>query len=297
MYLVDLYSGMTPGGADEEWKAKTIKVAVVFLRSPTDFEAWHFSLRRLVKALGMGDALMYTVPENQIPAMKAHFDETVKKTEKDVRVKREAAEQKVAEGTPVAPDISFMKIDLTSQAPLASEPRSDKDAMIMRSMGITPAMDEFFSATVIFQNFRTDKKETDKENFYRQEIWTWLESSISQGPYKYLARSLLPPFDIRALYTSIVNMANKATWISHALEVKKIFQISMAGHDIFQYHADIFQQMRVIQNQGVALGMDTSLPSWILHALLLLAAHESPPLQKDCIGFQHGRKNASQLSL
>ena len=61
-------------------------------------------------------------------------------------------------GAPVAPDKTFVKIDLTETAPLAAEPRSDKEVL-----GVSAAVDEFFLPR---------KKESEKDFFSRQEIWT-----------------------------------------------------------------------------------------------------------------------------
>ena len=99
---------------------------------------------------------MYSVPENQIPAMEQRFKETVSAMEMSIAVKKEAESKSAETGVPVAPETKFMKIDLES-APLAAQPRSEKEALIMKSMGITPAMDNFFSTTIIFENFRNKK--------------------------------------------------------------------------------------------------------------------------------------------
>ena len=69
---------------------------VVYLNSPADFESWHLALRRLVKGYNMGDALIHSVPENQIPAMEKRFGETMAAVEKTVAVKKEE-ERKMAE--------------------------------------------------------------------------------------------------------------------------------------------------------------------------------------------------------
>ena len=266
---------------EDEWKgSKMVKVQVVFLYSPTDFEAWHVALRRFVKAYGMGDALLYSVPENQVGAMEKRVKTTAAKAEEAIKVKREAQEKSATLGTPVAPDVSIMTIDLTQAAPLVGEPRSEEQHLIMKCMGITAAVDEFFSATIIFENFRTRKKESEKENFYRQEIWQWMESSLTKGPYKYVVRTIQPVFDIHALYAAVINLANKPTWISHALEFKKIFTICMHGNDIFQYHAELIQQVRLVKSQGIALGIETPFPMWMEQSMLLLAAHESPHYRK-----------------
>ena len=199
-----------------------LKVPVVYLNVQLDFEAWHVALRRLVKGRMMGDALLYSVPENQMQAMTKRMKETAVQVQKIAAVKREQ-EEKSALGHAVAPDVEYMKIDLTVAAPLVAEPRPEKEALIMKSMGVTPATEEFFSSTVCFVNFRTEKKETEKENFFRVEIWQWIETSLSKGVFKWVARTIQPVYDIHAIYTRVVSLANKATWISHCLEFQKIF--------------------------------------------------------------------------
>ena len=87
-------------------------------------------------------------------------------------------------------------------------------------------MDTFFSSMITFVNVRTEKDDTERETFFRQEIWIWIESSLARGNYKWVVRNVSPTYDIHALYTKVCSLANKATFISHALEVKKIFTIN-----------------------------------------------------------------------
>ena len=78
-----IHFGRSP--IDESDYKKTMgKVAVVYLNTPVDFDAWHIALRRLVKGLNMGDALMFSVPRDQIPSFEA-------------RIKKVAVKIKVAE--------------------------------------------------------------------------------------------------------------------------------------------------------------------------------------------------------
>ena len=56
-------------------KLSSMKVSIVPLNSPTDFGAWHIALRRLVKGYGMGDALLFSVPEDRIKALKIRTEE------------------------------------------------------------------------------------------------------------------------------------------------------------------------------------------------------------------------------
>ena len=77
-------------------------------------------------------------------------------------------------------------------------------------------------------------------------------------------------------------MANKVTWISQALEFKKIF--TMAPY-IFQYHAELKDQIKLVKSQGDAMGMVFSVPPVMEQVLLLTAAWENPTYQKLALEF------------
>lgn len=54
---------------DDNMKLLTLnKVPVVYLNSVADFASWHLALRRLVKGYNMGDALLFSMPTNQVEA-------------------------------------------------------------------------------------------------------------------------------------------------------------------------------------------------------------------------------------
>ena len=131
---------------DLKMKFGMAKVPVVYMNTALDFQVWHVSLRRMVKAYGMGDALMFSVPVNQYQAFRKRLggaDEALKKED----------EAKVdAKGAVVVPII----VDLTAE-PLVEEPRTAKELLMMRSMGVSRSMDEFFSTSTAFVNVRTDK--------------------------------------------------------------------------------------------------------------------------------------------
>jgi len=59
---------------DYDIKRGTQKVAVVFLNSAPDFVPWNVAVRRLAKGCNMGDALMFSVPENQYKAYRIRFE-------------------------------------------------------------------------------------------------------------------------------------------------------------------------------------------------------------------------------
>jgi hypothetical protein len=265
---------------DSDWKLKMSlgKVAVVHLNSPTEFTAWHLALRRVVAGYNMVPNLMYSVPENKYTSLK-----DVLKAKGKVK-KEPTAETKDLD--PLRPEESAMKsvaVDLTGED-LAVEPVSQELRTLMESLGVSPNMDEFFSSTTRFVIATSGKAETDKEVYFRQEIWTWMDSSLSHGTYKWVARTIKPVYDIHALYTKVVSLANKATCISHALEFKKIFTMPVSS-DIFQYHADLIQQMKVVGQQGASLGIDAVIPSWMEQSMLLIAAWQHPHYRKIALEF------------
>ena len=67
-------------------------------------------------------------------------------------------------------------------------------------MGVSSAMDDFFATTTVFRNVRTGEEEPPKMVQSRQEIWTWMETSLSKGMYRWVARSMSHVYDIHALY-------------------------------------------------------------------------------------------------
>jgi hypothetical protein len=206
----------------------------------------------------MGESLMYSIPESQMPAL----EERLKATEKKVKEEGEKIKievEKVALYGGKVPTMSPPTIDLTEE-PLVSRPRSEEDTLIMKSLGISSSMDDFFASTVRFIKVRGRSPESEKEVYYRQEIWSWMEQSLSKGNFKWLARSISPIYDIHALYSKVTTLANKATWISYSLEFKKIFTMSCSG-DIFQYHAELLQQIVLVKAQGESLGLIVSVPT------------------------------------
>ena len=73
---------------ESDWKFKVSlgKVPVVHLSVAMDFTQWHLALRRLVTGYSMADALLYSVPDNQLAAVKVLLQATADRTQK---VKRE----------------------------------------------------------------------------------------------------------------------------------------------------------------------------------------------------------------
>ena len=281
-------------------KFMTVKVPVVPLNIRTDFEAWHLTLRRLVRGYNMGDALMFTVPEDRVDAYKS-------KAERLGQRRRERGEQKGNPDSALSRDDSALSEGEEKQEMVEDEnadqqeaegddESSEETATLLSAMGITKSMGEFFSATTKFVDIRDGAAETDKKAFYRQEIWSWMESSLEKGSYKWVARSINPPYDIRALYTKIASLANRATWISYALEFRKVFLMT-PGDDIFQYHAEVTQQIKLVKAQGDSLGLKTMITPAMEQCLLLIAAWQLPQYRKIALEFTMDDKSVTVVTL
>ena len=216
---------------DSDWKLKQAmgKVPVLLLNSALEFPAWQVALRRLVASYNMIDALLYTIPERQMKSMEKRFEKSAEFVKKEFEEKEKPKE--IGAFFSFADELSDGKtppvvVDLTQEVPLHSAPKSEKDLILMKSMGISPSMDAFFSSTTAFTNYRTGTPDTVKEAYFRQEIWLWMEASLAKGQFKYLVKTIEVIFDIHALYLRVVSLANKASWISHAIEYRKIFTMA-----------------------------------------------------------------------
>jgi hypothetical protein len=246
----------------------------------------------------MAESLLYTVPSNQLAAVK----ERIVANAEGSKVKREApAEAEDREQpSPLSPSLpkkATIFVDLVEEKELAPTSKSEADLACMKTLGITATQDDFFASSVQFINTRSGELEKEKAAYYRQEVWVWMEQSLAKGNYKWIVRTISPVFDIRSLYNKVVSLANRATWISHALEFKKIFQISPASMDIFQYHAELVTQIKLVRTQGEALGLSAEVPKWMEQSLLLIAAWQNPQYQKIAMDFSMDGKVVSVETL
>ena len=179
----------------------TVKIPVVHLNGRTDYEAWHLALRRLVRGYNMGDALMFTVPEDRVEAYKTKAERLGQRREKK-RGKNGKSGGALAESDLALADGEenqemVEEVNDDEDEAEDDDESSDETGNLLSAMGITKSMGEFFSATTKFVDIRDGEGERDKQTFYRQEIWTWMESSLEKGTYKWVARSITPPYDIR----------------------------------------------------------------------------------------------------
>ena len=106
---------------------------------------------------------------------------------------------------------------------------------------------------------------------------------MAQGIFKWVTAMVKPIFDIRRFYRKIAENANKATQITHSLEMEKLYQMQ-PGEDLLQFHADITKQVQIIQAQEAELsselGEDFSLPDYGA-SILLRAAFRNPKHEED----------------
>ncbi len=280
-----------------DWKLKQAmgKVPVHYLNTPIDFPAWHVALRRLVVGYNMTSALMYTIPSDQQDMMKERTERSTTIVKQQEAAKAKPVKSEFEEDVKVAaPEV----IDLSVEVPFKPVPKTEKEQIIMKSMNITNSVDAFFSATTTFTNIKTGTPDTDKESYFRQEIWIWMEQSLSKGQFKWVVKTIGVTFDIHALHVKIMSLTNKASWISHAIEYRKIFTMSPPKNgDIFQYQAELQDQIKLVKAQGETLGLDSTLTPWVEQGLLLVAAWENPAYRKMALEFTMDDKAISANAL
>src|SRR4051812_8431879 len=80
----------SPEDADWKFKLSMGKTAVVLLNQASDFLSWHLALRRLVTACNMADSLLFSVPNNQLAAVKQRIQASADMAQS---VKREAEDK------------------------------------------------------------------------------------------------------------------------------------------------------------------------------------------------------------
>ena len=78
---------------ESDYKMMIGKVPLVYLNTPVDFGKWRVALRRLVKGLNMGDALMFSVPKNQYAAAQAKLKKTASRIKQEEESKHAELEK------------------------------------------------------------------------------------------------------------------------------------------------------------------------------------------------------------
>src|SRR6185437_6378473 len=79
--------------------------------------------------------------------------------------------------------------------------------------------------------------------------------------------------------------------------IKKIFTITSNGKDIFQYHSELQQQIKLVRMQGETLGLEAVIMPWIERYLLLIAAWQNPHYRKIALDFTLDGKTVSVEAL
>ena len=302
--------------AELKMKLALGKIPVVQLNDPNDFQRWHLALRKIVSAFSMGDALLYSIPKSELgkyladeakarlvagpspsssstispsstPQTSTSTASATATTTTPAAKKKEKGKGKTSDGKDVdkpadSPRVSISDVDAADAEAkahiaemAAATARQSVDTDLMRLLGVTREQDEFFSSSTIFYNTRLhcDEKETDA--FFRTEIWNWMEASLTKGQYRSIAKNITPVYDIRKLYNRAVEVANTATAISCIREYKKIFTMTMK-EDIFQYHEELLQQIRVVRGQLEKVRLKLTIPEELVQNLLLDAAWQDP---------------------
>jgi len=167
------------------------------------------------------------------------------------------------------------KSHLAELAGVVTTSKKAVDVKLMSLLGVTREHDEFFSSSTVFYNTRLQCEEKEPDTFFRTEIWNWMEASLSKGQYRSIAKNITPVYDIRKLHARVVEVANMATPISCIMEYKKLFTMSMK-EDIFQYHEDLLQQIRIVRGQMEKLRFKMTIPEELLQNLMLYAAWQDP---------------------
>lgn len=281
------------------------KIPVVQLNQQSDFTRWHVALRKLVGAYGMGNALLFTVPKSELAiyidqlsrsetsrssssssssssaaaggggvstSTTTTTHSTVTATPKGSKAKA-GDKERGAETKETKDGVRPADPAAAAVAPVVPDP--DGDARLMKLLGVTRAQDEFFSSSTTFYNTRLMCDEKEPESYYRTEVWHWMEASLSKGQYRSVAKNITPVYDIKKLYAKICELADKATIISCINEYKKIFTLQVKD-DLFVYHEELQQQLRLVKAQVEALGLVMTLPVDIEQNLMLIAAWHHP---------------------
>ena len=188
---------------DPKLRLSVGKTPVYYLNHPTDYMQWEISLRRLVTSYNMADSLLFTMPRDEALQFRAKANEgkPPTKPEGEDKPKDKKGKAKESEG---------------KDSPQFLPRTGSVDPKLLELLGVSKAQDEFFSSTTVFVNALTNTEEKDAESLLRVEMWNWMELSVSKGPYRMIARDILPVFDIRKFYKKIGELANQASAISHA---------------------------------------------------------------------------------
>ena len=139
-----------PSVPDTDWKYKISlsKVVVVPLNQASDFAAWHLALRRLVTACNMVDGLLYSVPANQLEAVnkRIHILESAPQVKKEKEEKeKEPLSPSSSHSSSSKSTLSPVIIDLTEEKALPIGSLSEKELVLMKSLGVSKTQNDFFS--------------------------------------------------------------------------------------------------------------------------------------------------------
>ena len=301
---------------DPRLRLALTKAPVHFLNASSDFQPWHAALRHLVTTVNMQDGLLYSLPYDEVvehkraelaanPRVARTNPETPAPNKKDKDPKNKSKSDEKKDGTAgatlgatldvtpfVAPEDSLPFLGGPNESPKSPVSRRLAPSALMASMKVSALEDSFFASANTFYNCRMERKESPEEIFYRHVIWHWLEQSVAKGVFKWITGLVKPIFDIKRFYKKIIENANKATQISHSLEMEKLYKMQ-PGPDLLQFHADVVKQLQVIEAQEAELtrelGCDFSLPDYGA-SILLRAVYRHPKFEKIAIDFSKRKR-------
>ena len=301
---------------DPRLRLALTKAPVHFLNASSDFQPWHAALRHLVTTVNMQDGLLYSLPYDEVvehkraelganPRVARTNPETPAPNKKDKDPKNKSKSDEKKDGTAgatlgatldvtpfVAPEDSLPFLGGPNESPKSPVSRRLAPSALMASMKVSALEDSFFASANTFYNCRMERKESPEEIFYRHVIWHWLEQSVAKGVFKWITGLVKPIFDIKRFYKKIIENANKATQISHSLEMEKLYKMQ-PGPDLLQFHADVVKQLPVIEAQEAELtrelGCDFSLPDYGA-SILLRAVYHHPKFETIAIDFSKRKR-------
>ena len=77
------------------------------------------------------------------------------------------------------------------------------------------------------------------------------------------------------------------------LSIAKFLLWQPANGDIFQYHAELQDQIKLVKAQGETLGLNSTITPWVEQGLLLVAAWQHPTYRKLALDFTMDDKAVS----
>lgn len=123
--------------------------------------------KEAVRKLPEGEAAIYAKLMSMLAQSKKQGEPKAKPKAIPVAIKKEPK--------PTKP--YFIDLTLDDTRPATSVKQKD----LMRRMGVSSYLNEFFSPSTAFISGADGKVEKEPQTFYRHEIWNWMEQSLQNG--------------------------------------------------------------------------------------------------------------------